>query len=156
LFKHNPLPHEGVVLYTRCMRKREAAFTTRLRKWLLATSTRPRGAAYEIKVTTTNSIPFSDVSEHQLDALTQVSQGTFIYKIPDAGWQNPFDMFMLKEQEAWVVFAFLTARKKTKVWFIEVSIFKELQKNSKRKSVTHEMLLQAHEEYQYWCHLSEF
>lgn len=128
--------------------KKEAVFTTRLRKWMRANAeSLPQAAAYEIKVTEDKSIPFDAVSEHQLEALTAVRDGVFTYKIPDAGWQNPFDLFMLREQYAYVVLVFLKKREKASVWFVDVGVFKELQANSEHKSLNESALMRALEEY---------
>jgi len=128
--------------------KKEAVFTTRLRKWMRANaSSLPSAAAYEIKVTEDKSIPFDAVSEHQLEALTAVRDGVFTYKIPDAGWQNPFDLFLLREQYAYVVLVFLKKREKASVWFVDVGVFKELQANSEHKSLNESALMRALEEY---------
>jgi len=120
--------------------KREAQFTTRFRKWLQSREDSPHAAAYEIKVTTDSSIPFSAVKEHQIGALEQVKHGMFSQKIPDAGWQNPFDLYVLCKQEAYVVVAFLTPRKPSQVWIIDIDFFLHMQELEERKSMTVDML----------------
>jgi len=120
--------------------KREAQFTTKFRKWLQSREDAAHAAAYEIKVSTDKSIPFSAVKEHQVGALKQVKHGMFSQKIPDAGWQNPFDLFVLCKQEAYVVLAFLEPRKKTQVWIIDIDLFLRMQEVEDRKSMNYPML----------------
>lgn len=59
--------------------------------------------AFELKQATTDSLPYSALAEHQEMALVNVSQGTLVFKIPDAGYQNPFDCFSMHRQPAYVV-----------------------------------------------------
>lgn len=84
--------------------KREANFQTFFTKWVrhVFKST----AAFEVKQTTTNSIPYSALAPHQANALMNVSHETFVWKIPDAGYQNPFDCFSLHQTKAYVVVVF--------------------------------------------------
>lgn len=107
--------------------KREAQFTTRFKKWLHVHALIPSSGAYELKVTTTKRIPFTAVTEHQVDALMAVKTGKFIYKIPDAGWQNPFDVIMMSGQPAWVVLGFQEPRKKTQTYIIDIELFLQLK-----------------------------
>jgi hypothetical protein len=57
----------------------------------------PRSAAVEVKVKGNKPLP------HQEEALRQVRAGTFAWKIRDMGSRNPFDFFMLKGADAFVV-----------------------------------------------------
>lgn len=59
--------------------------------------------AFELKQTETNSIPFSDVLEHQVNSLLQSKHGVLVFKIPDVGYRNPFDSFCLSNMPAYVV-----------------------------------------------------
>lgn len=112
--------------YNKPMAKREAAFTTRFKKWLHQTIGPMTAAAYEIKVTTSKSIPFDALKPHQLAALENVNKGRFIYKIPDAGWQNPFDVFHMSHMDAFVVLGFITKGKsQVSVWMITIDGFME-------------------------------
>ncbi len=82
--------------------KREAKFTEVFRHWLKA---HPRpSAAFEIKQTKTNSLPFSAVREHQLEALLAVQDTGILYKLPDdSRGYKPFDMVYLRKDESFVV-----------------------------------------------------
>jgi len=138
------------------MKKREALFTTKLKKYIRAEAKKdkqPLSVAYEIKVTTSKSIPFDAVTEHQMKALLAVREGLFMYKIPDAGWQNPFDMFLMSQQEAYIVLAFLEPRKKASVWFVDALVYRDIIEDNKgvRKSSTETLLQKYSDEYDYWC-----
>jgi hypothetical protein len=113
------------------MQKREAEFGRLFRHWIKAN--RPHeSAAYELKQTLTDSIPFSDVQDHQIDALLAVEDAHLLYKIPDdSRGVKPFDMVYLTRAKAYVVIRFPE-------WFcgIRVKVFIEEKKTSKRKSLT--------------------
>jgi hypothetical protein len=53
--------------------------------------------AIEVKIKGNKVLP------HQAIALDQVQKGKFKYKIPDMGRKNPFDGFVLKHAEGFVV-----------------------------------------------------
>lgn len=115
------------------MKKREAEFTIYFRHWL---KSHPLDcAAFELKQTTENSIPFSDVKDHQLDALLAVSANLgFIYKIPDDSQGiKPFDMLYLRKALAFVVI-------KYPEFFVLIDpfTFVEEREISERKSLTSE------------------
>lgn len=79
-------------------------------KWFL--TNHPSSVALEIKATKTNSIPFSAVKPHQLKALLAVrSPLGMSYKIPDSSHVRlPFDGFVLKKTESYVVACFTKQR----------------------------------------------
>ena len=81
--------------------KREADFNSTFRSWLKANPM--PSAAFELKQTTTDSLPFSSVKDHQLWALLAVKNNQLLFKIPDAGYQNPFDFFYFNQAKAYVV-----------------------------------------------------
>jgi len=123
--------------------KREALFTTKLKKWLESDkSFNLFASAIEVKVTTGKSIPFSDVKEHQIAALRAVKHGSFCYKIPDAGWQNPFDLILFNKHP--YSFIVLCWEKQTKprytFYFVDIDMFLLLQEAGDRSSVTEDML----------------
>lgn len=134
--------------------KREAQFTTRFKKWLHMHSLIPSTGAFEIKVTPNKRIPFDAVKPHQIEALLAVKNGKFIYKIPDAGWQNPFDVLLMAGQPAWVVLAFTEPRKKTAVYIVDVELFLELQSEMNEvgiKSLSQELLNKNVEKFPELC-----
>jgi len=115
------------------MIKREANFGLLFRHWLRK---EPMiSAAFELKQTRTNSIPFSDVKEHQVDALCAASsrQG-ILYKIPDdSAGIKPYDYCYLKH-----ALAFVVIRYPQFFCLIEVEAFLKEKESSKRKSLTSE------------------
>lgn len=86
--------------------KRESKFQTLFRHWIRANQTLFDSGAFELKQTRTDSLPFSDVAEHQdiaLDAVQQVETG-LLYKAPDdSAGTKPFDFFYLRDADAWIV-----------------------------------------------------
>lgn len=81
--------------------KREANFQTTFNHWLKAVH--KKTGAFELKQTKGNALPFNAVVPHQVQALLQVKNGTLVFKIPDSGYQNPFDAFSLTRENAYVV-----------------------------------------------------
>jgi hypothetical protein len=115
------------------MIKREAQFTELFRHWINKYPP-DRPTAYELKQTTTDSIPFSDVKEHQIDALMAVKWGDkgLLYKAPDdSRGIKPFDLFYMKGCPAFIVIKY------PKLFvLIDIETFIEEKKRSKRKSLT--------------------
>ncbi len=81
--------------------KHEASFNSYFNKWLK--NVHKKTGAYELKQTKGNSLPFDAVVPHQVAALLQVKHGVFVFKIPDAGYQNPYDCYSMVKQPAYVV-----------------------------------------------------
>jgi penicillin-binding protein-related factor A (putative recombinase) len=81
---------------------KEKDFTLLFRHWLKA---HPMySGAFELKQTTKESILFSAVAEHQINALLAVKRGQFLYKIPDdSRGAKPFDCVYFNNGGAWVV-----------------------------------------------------
>ncbi len=90
-------------------------------------------AAFELKQTQTDSIPFSALAEHQEQALLAVREGVFVWKIPDAGYQNPFDSFCMTNTQAYVVVFYPQSFELIPIngWILE-------RERSTRKSLTYE------------------
>lgn len=109
--------------------KREANFNSFFNKW--CKNVFKRTAAFELKQTKTNSLHFHMVKQHQLNALSQVKHGSFVWKIPDVGYQNPFDCFSLSGVEAYIVIKYPS-------FFCLIDIDKFIQEESvsERKSLT--------------------
>lgn len=89
-----------------------------------------RTGVFELKLAQ-GSLPFSAVVSHQIEALSAVRHGTLVFKIPDAGFQNPFDVFCLTEQPAYVVIKYPKG-----VAIIPIDTFVMESKRSKRRSLT--------------------
>jgi hypothetical protein len=82
--------------------KREAKFTTTFRHWLKANPM--ESAAFELKQAQGDSIAFSAVQPHQLDALMAAKDRALIFKIPDdSAGVKPFDVVYLSRALAYVV-----------------------------------------------------
>lgn len=81
--------------------KREANFNTTFNHWLK--NVYKKTGAFELKQTKTNSIAFNSVVPHQEKALFNTKNNILVYKIPDMGFQNPFDCFSLFRVDAFVV-----------------------------------------------------
>ena len=79
----------------RKLNKREAKVTPLVIAWFKENY--PKSVALEIKVGKNKLLP------HQKIALEQVQEGEFAWKIPDMGKRNPFDAFILKDADAFVV-----------------------------------------------------
>lgn len=114
------------------MIKREANFGQTFRHWLKANPMAfTASAAFELKQTQTDSISFSDVQEHQLDALCAATYG-MLYKIPDDSMGvKPFDMVYLNNAPGYVVIRYPNA-----FHIISVHRFIAEKAMSKRKSLT--------------------
>lgn len=113
--------------------RREANFQTLLRHYLKANPF-SYACAMELKQTTSDSLPFSSVKEHQIDALLACKQSQFLYKIPDDSMGiKPFDMVYLTQCPAYIVIRYPKA-----FYFIDVETFLLEEKRSNRKSLTSE------------------
>ncbi len=63
-------------------------------------------AAFELKRTTSRSLPISAIRGHQLQGLNQAAGRGSYFKIPDGGFsQSPYDCYFLRG-EAYVVIAY--------------------------------------------------
>lgn len=109
--------------------KREANFQTTFNHWVKEVY--KKTAVFELKQTTGNSIPFSAVQYHQSRALIAAKEGVLSYKIPDCGYQNPFDSFCLAGVPAFVVVKFPGF-----FCLIDIGVWLREDFQSKRRSLT--------------------
>ncbi len=119
------------------MKKREAEFTLLFRHYLKA---HPMfSAVFELKQTTTDSISFSSVKEHQINALLAVnSKNGFLYKIPDDSiGMKPFDMIYYLNAPSYIVILYPRSFS-----IISVGTFLLEKERSKRKSLTEDRAAQ--------------
>lgn len=87
------------------MKKREANFQTNtLNSWLR--NVYKKNCVFETKYSVNDRISFKVLAEHQRDWLLTAKHGIALYKIPDAGFTNPFDGFLLTETDAFVIVKF--------------------------------------------------
>lgn len=116
--------------------RREAQFQTLFRHWLMANKGKFTNAAFELKQTTGDSLPYSALAEHQeayLEAVQHPTQGV-LYKIPDdSRGIKPFDFVYLKMAQSWIVIRFPKF-----FCVIEYDNFLGFKLLSKRKSITSE------------------
>lgn len=103
--------------------------TAKILKW--ARDNIPHSCAIEVKLARGKSLPFTALAEHQEHALTLVTGNGMGFKIPDCGYQNPFDFFILKNQIAYVAVIF-----HPRIYFIPIWRWVEERNSSKRKSLT--------------------
>ena len=101
LIQSNTLPELPKIL-----KKGEAKVSTQVLSWFK--KNHPSSCALEIKNTTKNTIPKSAVLPHQLLALKDSkSSNGLIHKLSDESRrQQPYDAFMLKNADAYVVACF--------------------------------------------------
>lgn len=90
--------------------------------------------AYELKISKTDSLPFSALAEHQINALQAAKHSCIIHKMPDLGAQNPFDSFQLCGVPAYVVVMFRA--KQDEFFIIDIDAFVHEKAVSPRKSLT--------------------
>ena len=83
--------------------------------------------------------------QHQKDALYGVKHRSLAYKIPDDSRNyKPFDCFFIKNAPAYVVVMFYERGQKEFV-MIDIDVFLEEERKSKRKSLTEERAKQIGE-----------
>lgn len=111
---------------------KEKSFQTQFGHWLKANYS--HSGAFELKSARGKSLPFSDVQPHQEQALWHVKHKSIYHKIPDVGYQNPFDCLVLSKADAYVVVRFGSGK-----WYmIDIDAWIEERNSSKRKSITEE------------------
>jgi len=97
----------------RVLKKREADITPRVLAWFR--DNYPDCVALEIKVTNKGTIEPSRLKDHQRAALIAAgSSSGIIHKLTDASrTRQPFDAFMIKNRQSFVVACFKASRKTT-------------------------------------------
>jgi len=108
---------------------KERSFNSSFASWAKANLL--RSAAFELKVCG-KSLPFSAVKPHQIAGLLHAKHARIFMKLPDVGFQMPFDDFMLVKSEAYVVIRYGSGR----VVGIDVDDFIAESKVSERRSLT--------------------
>lgn len=94
--------------------------------------------AFEAKICKSPSLPFEAVVPHQIANLNQAKHSTLGFKIPDAGWQNPFDGFQLHNTPAYVIIFWYQKRDDRRMTIIDVDEFIKEKETSNRKSLTYD------------------
>ena len=114
------------------MNKLEAKFQIVFKHWV-QTKWNGGSAAFELKRTTSDTLPVKSIAPHQLVALNQAFDGTLYYKMPDTGYgKKPMDCFVLQQSLAYLVIAF--GKRLTEFYIIPIRTWNEQTKN--RVSVT--------------------
>lgn len=113
------------------MIKNEAKLTTQFLKWCKVYM--PATFVFEAKYSKDDAIPYDSVKEHQEHALLVCKHDHLLYKIPDSGFQNPFDGLSLKGIPAFIVLFF-----KTDVFMIDIDDWMTMKQNDNRRSITKE------------------
>lgn len=112
------------------MKKREAAHTPKIEKYL---KTKKMHCNWEIKQTTTDSFPFAEVPEHQINSLLAAQQEGYTWKHSDADPRTkPFDGSTVPPLPGYIIIKYPPA-----FLVITVNDFIETKKKSKRKSLTY-------------------
>jgi penicillin-binding protein-related factor A (putative recombinase) len=115
---------------------KERDFQTKFSKWLKYNH--EGSAAFELKITKTDSLPFSSLAEHQKESLLHVKHSRLVYKIPDdSRGSKPFDCFKMSNCPAFVVVYFYTHGEK-QFYIIDIDKWVQEEETSKRKSLTRE------------------
>lgn len=100
---------------------READMQSSFGNWLKAN--RKKTGAYELKITKTKYFYPSKLAPHQISNLELAKSGFFYHKIPDCGFQNPFDCVSLFKVPAYVVILYYQPRKSKNFYAIDITTF---------------------------------
>lgn len=127
----------------------ERKATTKLKNYILENSSLFNSFVCEMKFTDGDYLPFKEVKTHQIQSLLNAKVFNGIsHKISDSPIysgmktrftnQKPFDLFFVKNVEAYVGICFHKKNEKWEVILIDVEVFLREQNTSKRKSLTKE------------------
>lgn len=94
--------------------------------------------AFEAKICKEKSLPFNAVQDHQITSLYQAKHSLWNFKIPDAGFQNPFDGLQLKMVPSFVVVFWYQHHNDKRFTMIDIDDFCREKEISERKSLTYE------------------
>ena len=113
----------------------EREFQTKFIRWVKYIY--KKTAVFELKLTKSNSLPFSILAPHQKEALLLSKHSILTHKIPDLGLRNPFDVFCVTNVLAFVVVMFYERGQK-EFYLIDIDCWVKEEGLSKRKSLTKE------------------
>src|SRR3990167_2011484 len=114
---------------------KESDFQSRFGQWL---QHRFKGSGiFELKLCKGTSLPYEAVKDHQIAALLAANNNErgLYFKMPDCGWTNPCDCYILRQTPAFVVVMFYKRGQK-EFFMIPVRNFVTSKANSLRKSLT--------------------
>ena len=121
--------------------RKEAKLTSTLGKWCkanLSTLYPHQSIAIEVKQCKT-SCPFNALQEHQELALYNAKHNHLYWKIPDCGFQNPFDVMYLSHTLSFVVVYYEALKSFV---FIDIDTWQTEKATSSRKSLSHERAIE--------------
>lgn len=98
-------------------------------------------SVFELKVSKTDSLPFSRLERHQKAALLSSKHESLFYKISDADLmaRKPFDCFLMRKVPAWVVIMFNCENWGQKEFFlIDIDTWEKEEESMGRRSLTEE------------------
>ena len=87
---------------------------------------------FEAKICKEPSLPFSAVMDYH------AKHGTWNFKIPDAGFQNPFDGVQFHKTESYVIIFWYQKRDDKRFTMIDVDDFMKEKESSVRRSLTYD------------------
>lgn len=111
----------------------------------------PQSEAYELKITSGNTLPFNDIKEHQIKALLDVEGKGLYHRLTDQPWikdrpytytlKKPFDCFCLCKAKGYLIIWFYKPRTPKKFFKMDINTFLKLRRSMTRKSMTLDMVL---------------
>lgn len=122
---------------------KEKDFQAKFSKWVKYCFS--GNAVFELKLARGESLPFSAVKDHQVSALLAAKKNAIVYKIPDIGFQNPFDCLRMENVGAYVVIMYDVSR--ITFHMIDVEIWVKEKETSPRKSLTWSRCCQIGKEF---------
>ena len=119
---------------------------------------------FELKLCKGISLPFSNVADHQVEALLAANSEKGLYhKLTDQPVSiqqrnkqmrftrpKPFDCSLVSKQVSCIVIMFYVPRKKKNVYYIDVQAFVAMKDEADRKSITEKMA------ERYCCRMKSF
>lgn len=115
----------------------EAKLTTQFKRWSKHILNKTFVA--ECKICKKPSLPFSEVKEHQENSLYMVKHDLFNWKISDFSRETkPFDLFQMKQEEAYVVIFWYHKRGDRRITMIPIDNWLDHKDKSARKSITYD------------------
>lgn len=95
-------------------------------------------AVYELKICKEKSLPFDRLEEHQLQALCMAKHAQVVFKLPDCGFQNPFDLAHWKFVKSYIGIFWYIHRGQKDFTLIDIDAWIVEKEKSDRKSITFE------------------
>jgi len=92
------------------MTKREQAYTTKFIKAIKDGHISFPAGPIEVKMARGKRVYRKQFATHQIHALHIAATGTLAWKIPDAGFANPFDIMLYEKAPTWVLAVFEESR----------------------------------------------